>query len=95
MCISTYTRDTVESLWNQLIESSFDENCFVDAVLIDCGHDGRGISKSDFLELLNTDSCGPMEDIAWCCNEVLNSYLEDDITVEFVRAMFIELVPRA
>ena len=88
--MESFIRDTVESLWNELVTSRFEENDFVDTILIDCGHDASGISKSDFLELLNTGSCEPMEDMAWCCNEVLNFYLDDGLgNSEFVRAMFV------
>ena len=64
-------RKTVESLWRDLVDSYFDEEDFIIGVMRDCGDDAPGISKTDFLEMLNTGSCAAMEDMGWCCNEVL------------------------
>ncbi len=88
--VDSYIRNIVESLWRELVDSRFSEEDFIDAVLLDCGHDATGVSKADFLELFNTGSCAVMEEVAWCCNEVLNHYFADDIgSAEFVRGIFI------
>lgn len=85
-------RKTVESLWLSLVGCRFDEEDFISNVMRDCGHDATGISKTDFLEMLNTGSCAAMQDMGWSCNEVLSYYLANHLgSAQFVRAMFIAL----
>ena len=56
-------RKTVESLWHDLVDSRFDEEDFISSVMRDCGHDATGVSRTDFLEMLNTGSCAAMQDM--------------------------------
>jgi len=86
-------RNTVESLWRDLVDSHFDEEHFISGVMRDCGHDATGVSKTNFQEMLNTGSCAAMHEMGWCCDEVLAGYLASDhlSNAEFVRAVFIAL----
>lgn len=86
-------RGTVEPLWRELIDSPFDEEDFINGVMLDCGHDASGISRSDFLQMLNTGHCAALHEMGWCCDEVLAGYLASDhlSNAEFVRAVFIAL----
>jgi len=85
-------RNAVESLWRDLVDSHFDEEHFISGVMRDCGHDATGVSKTDFQEMLNTGSCAAMQEVGWCCNEVLSYYLANHLgSAEFVRALFVAL----
>jgi hypothetical protein len=90
--MNNYIRTTVESLWRDLVDSRFSDEAFINAVLVDCGHDATGISYSDFLDLLNGGSCVGMDDVGWCCNEVLAYYTSHHLgAAEYVRAIFLSL----
>jgi len=85
-------RKTIETLWRELVDSRFSEDDFICAVMLDCGHDAAGVSETDFRKMLNTGSCAVMQEMAWCCNEVLAYYLADALgSAQFVRAIFIAL----
>lgn len=82
----------VETLWKDLVDSHFDADDFIKGVMRDLGHDASGVTASDFREMLDTGTCSAMQDMGWCCNEVLSFYLVEHLgSAQFVRALFIAL----